>query len=221
MKGSVQADMTLYHYFRSSASYRVRIALGLKGLQAAMVPVNLLKAEQKSSAYTAVNPQGLVPSLVLEGGEVLTQSLAIMEYLEEVQPRPALLPAAPLERARVRALAYAVACDIAPLGNLGTQNYLSDTLKISAEEKAAWLHFWIGKGLTAIEALVAGSAYRGVFCHGDAPGLAECCLVPQLFSARRFGCDMGAFPTLVKIEEACAALPAFAQAHPAQQADAA
>lgn len=210
--------MKLYGYFRSSASYRVRIALGLKGMKADAVPVNLLKGEQKEAGYARVNPQQLLPALVLEGGQALTQSLAIMEYLEEVQPSPALLPADALGRARVRALALAVACEIAPLGNSGTLGYLTQALGVSEEDKTAWLHHWMHKGFTAIEAMLAQGAGR--FCHGDLPGLADCCLVPQVYNARRFGVALEAYPTIVRIDAQCAGLPAFAAAHPGKQADA-
>ena len=208
--------MKLYSYFRSSASYRVRIALALKGVGAGIIPVNLLQMEHQGAAYKAVNAQGLVPALVLEHGEVLTQSLAIMEYLEEVCPLPALLPGDALARARVRALAQIVACDVAPLGNSGTQQYLVKTLGVMEEQKLAWLRHWINKGLAAFEAALG----EDMFCYGDAPGLAECCLVPQVYNARRFGCDLAPFPKIMRIDAACAQIEAFAKAHPSQQPDA-
>ncbi len=207
--------MKLYSYYRSSASYRVRIALGLKGLSSDIIPVNLLKAEQKGD-YAQVNPQMLLPSLVLDSGEVLTQSIAIMEYLDEVHPSPALLPLDAVSRAKARAMALAVACDIAPLGNSGTMSYLGEALGVSEAQKTAWIRHWITKGLLALEALVQGD-----FCAGDAPGMADCCLVPQLYNARRFGCDMHLFPKLVAIDARCAGLAAFAAAHPDKQVDAA
>lgn len=212
--------MKLYSYYRSSASYRVRIALGLKGLSAEVAPVNLLAGEQKSSAYTAVNPQQLLPALVLDDGCVLTQSLAIIEYLEEVFPTPALLPQTPRERARVRALALAVTGDIAPLGNSGTLSHLAGAFGATEAQKAAWAQHWMHKGLAALEVMLAGSAQTGRFCHGDRPGLADCCLVPQLYNARRFGCDTAAWPTLTRIGAACEDIGAFAAAHPQTQADA-
>lgn len=208
--------LTLYSYFRSSASYRVRIALGLKGLDAAMEPVNLLKGEQRGAQYRAINAQMLVPALVLADGTVLNQSLAIMEYLEEVYPSPALLPKDALGRARVRALAQMVACDIAPLGNSGTLGYLTQTLGVSEEQKTAWVRHWIMKGLTAVEAMLEA----GPFCHGDAPGLADCCLIPQVYNARRFGCELHSMPKILRVDEACAKLAAFEKAHPSQQPDA-
>ncbi len=209
--------LTLYSYFRSSASYRVRIALGLKGLAAEIIPVNLLKGEHNAPAYRAVNAQGLVPSLVLKDGTVLTQSLAIMEYLDDAFHAPALLPKDALGKARMRALAQIIACDIAPLGNSGTQAYLTEVLGVSEPQKLAWLRHWICKGLAAFEAQLT---HAGEFCMGDAPGMADCCLVPQVYNARRFGCDLSPFPTIVRIDEACAGLKAFQNAHPARQPDA-
>lgn len=211
-------NMKLYGYFRSSASYRVRIALGLKGLAYENLPVNLLKAEQKSEAYGKLNPQSLLPTLI-DDSQVLTQSLAIMEYLEETHPTPPLLPKAPAARARMRALCMAIACDVSPLGNFGVLQYLQHTLGVSDEQKIQWIQHWIGKGFTAVEALLQ-DGNTGRYCHGDAPGMADCVLVPQLFNARRFGCDLAPYPTIVRIAEACEALPAFAAAHPSRQPDA-
>lgn len=213
-------SLTLYGYFRSSASYRVRIALNLKGLGAEHVPVNLLKGEQKGEAYRAINPQGLVPALV-DGGRVMTQSLAIIEYLEERYPAPALLPKSPEERARVRALSMMVACEMAPLNNSGVLNYLGGTLGLDDAQKKAWYQHWIKTGFTALEAMLTEQAGTGRFCHGDAPGMADCVLVPQVFNARRFECDLSAYPRIVAIDAACAALDAFKTAHPAVQPDAA
>ncbi|WP_142846445.1 maleylacetoacetate isomerase [Telmatospirillum sp. J64-1] len=213
--------MKLYTYFRSSAAYRVRIALGLKGVGYDSLPVHLLRdgGEQHRDAYLALNPQGLVPVLE-EDGRVLTQSLAIIEYLEETHPAPALLPSDPVERARVRALAQAVACDIHPLNNLRVLRYLVRTLGVSEEQKNAWYRHWIETGLPALESMLAGHPATGRFCHGDTPGLADCVLVPQLFNARRFQIDLAPYPTLTRIDEACAALPAFQAAHPDNQPDA-
>lgn len=209
--------MKLYGYFRSSASYRVRIGLNLKGLPAEQAPVNLLRDEQKSAAYTAVNPQQLVPALAVDGA-VLTQSLAILEYLEDTHPSPALLPKDAAGRARVRALALAVACEMHPVNNVGVLRYLTDTLGVSEAQKTAWYHHWLGKGFSALEAMLAHGAGR--FCHGDAPGMADCCLVPQVFNARRFEFDLSPYPTVLRIDAACAELPAFQAAHPSRQADA-
>ena len=214
--------MRLYTYFRSSAAYRVRIALALKGLPYDSLPVHLLRdgGEQLQAPYRAVNPAGLVPALD-DDGVVLTQSLAILEYLEETHPQAALLPADPAGRARVRALAQTVACDIHPIGNLRVLKYLTGTLQVSEADKLAWSQHWIAEGFAALEALLAASPDTGRFCHGDTPGLADCCLVPQVFNARRFEVDLAPYPTLAAIDAACAELPAFAAAHPSQQADAA
>jgi len=210
--------MKLFTYFRSSASYRVRIALNLKGLDAEMLPVNLLLDEQKQERYARVNPQGLVPALMTDTGDVLTQSLAIMEYLEEKYPTPALLPNLPEERAHVRALALCLACEVAPLNNIGVLNYLTGTLGVSEDVKNDWYTHWITRGLSAFEALLArGTA--GQFCHGDTPTLADCVLVPQVYNARRFNCDLSAYPRLVAIDSHCATHPAFIKAHPDRQPD--
>ncbi|MDX1974716.1 MAG: maleylacetoacetate isomerase [Rickettsiales bacterium] len=210
--------MKLYGYYRSSTSYRVRIALALKNLTPDLIPVNLLKTEQRTPQYRALNPEMRVPTLI-DGEHVLTQSLAIMEYLEEKYPSPALLPTSPEERARVRALALAVACDIAPLGNLGPTRYLQDKLGITDEQKNEWIRHWIHRGFEAVEAMLSNSSYTGSFCHGSQPGLADCCLVPQIYNARRFGCDLRAFPHITSIGDRCAAHPAFIQARPENQPD--
>jgi maleylpyruvate isomerase len=213
---------TLYNYFRSSAAYRVRIALNLKGIAYENVFVHLTRGggEQFSEAYRAKNPQQLVPVLI-EGEETLTQSLAIMEYLDEKYPQTPLLPASNRysERARVRALALAIACDTHPLHNLRVLKYLTKDLGLTEEQKSAWISRWMTEGFTAIEAQLAQSKLTGVFCHGDTPTLADCCLVPQVFSARRFSVDLAPFPTIVRIDAACNALNAFAAAHPKQQPD--
>lgn len=211
--------MKLYSYFRSSASYRVRIALALKHLDAEIIPVNLLKNEQKSADYLALNPQGFLPALSDEG-HIFSQSLAIIEYLEDTHPTPALLPKAPAERARVRAIALAIACDTSPLNNLSVLNHLQTTYQISDAEKTAWIQHWIHKGFTAVEALLHDGK-TGSYCHGNSPGLADCVLIPQLFNAQRFGCDLSAFPTITRIGETCALHPAFISAHPSKQIDAA
>ena len=213
---------TLYTYYRSSAAYRVRIALNLKGMPYTAVPVHLVKdgGQHRSAAYRARNPQALVPAFELEDGTVLTQSLAIMEYLDEVQPEPALLPADAIGRARVRALAQAIACDIHPVNNLRVLQYLSQQLGISAEQKDAWYRHWVATGLQGLEALLADHPSTGRFCHGDTPTLADCCLVPQLYNARRFQCPLDAYPTIQRIAAACETLPAFQQAAPEVQPDA-
>lgn len=211
--------MKLYTYFQSSASYRVRIALNLKEIQAEMAFVDLTKGEQKQAAYAALNPQMAVPSLV-EGGHTLTQSLAIMEYLDELYPQHPLLPRAPLERARVRALALAIACEISPLNNLKVRKYLSDSLAISEEARTDWIRHWIADGFASLEKMLAESPATGHYCHGDLPGMADCCLVPQVFNARRFECDLSPYPTIARIDEACNRLPAFIAALPKNQPDA-
>ncbi len=212
----------LYTYFRSSAAYRVRIALALKGVAHEAVPVHLARngGEQHSAAYRAKNPQGLVPALELDDGTALTQSLAIIEYLDETQPGPALLPADAEGRARVRAIAQGIACDIHPINNLRVLQYLGKELGATQDQKDAWYRHWIATGLQGLETMLASHPAKGRFCHGDTPTLADCCLVPQLFNARRFNCPMDDYPTLLRIDAACAELPAFQQAAPAVQPDA-
>ena len=217
--------LQLYSYFRSSAAYRLRIALHLKGLAFDTVPVHLLKGggEQLQSAYRAINPAALVPALNIDAdndGTTLTQSLAIMEYLDETHPQPPLLPADALGRARVRALALTVACDIHPLNNLRVLNYLTGTLQATDAQRTAWIHHWMALGLEAIEAQLARDAQTGLRCHGDTPQLADCCLVPQVFNARRFGLDLAPYPTVRRIAEHCEGLAPFQAAHPACQPDA-
>ncbi|WP_156885593.1 maleylacetoacetate isomerase [Massilia niastensis] len=212
--------MVLHNYFRSSSAYRVRIALGLKGLPYTYVPVHLGRdgGEQFRPAFSARNPHHLVP--VLSDGDLdVSQSLAIIEYLDDAYPEQPLLPGTPRERARVRQLALSMACDIHPLNNLRVLKYLTGPLGASEEAKAAWIAHWHGLGLAALEADLARDATRGRFCVGDSPTMADCCLVPQLFAARRFGMDVSAFPALLAIEAACQELPAFQQAHPARQPD--
>ena len=213
--------MKLYTYFRSSAAYRVRIALHLKGLAYEAIPVHLLKSggEQLQRAYLAVNPTALIPTLD-DDGATLTQSLAIIEYLDETHAAAALLPADAAGRARVRALALTVACDIHPLGNLRVLKYLVQVLKVGEEAKLAWIRHWLQLGLDSIETMLASDTCTGRFCHGDTPGIADCCLVPQVFNALRFELDMTPYPTIMRIHAACAALPGFIAAHPAQQRDA-
>jgi maleylacetoacetate isomerase len=211
----------LYDYFRSSAAYRVRIALNLKGLAFECVYVHLSRGggEQFRPDYVKLNPQALVPTLD-DDGTVLTQSLAIVEYLDETTPEPRLLPDDPAGRARVRALALAVACDIHPLDNLRVLKFLADELGTDDAARNKWYRHWVELGLGAVEAMVADHPATGRFCHGDAPGLADIFLVPQISNARRYDCELSGCPTLVAIEEACLALPAFADAAPANQPDA-
>jgi maleylpyruvate isomerase len=213
--------MKLYTFFRSSASYRVRIALNLKGLAYEQVPIHLRRAggEQFAASYKAINPQALVPSLE-DNGRFLTQSLAIIEYLEECFPKPPLLPADPAERAQVRSMALVVACEIHPIQNLRVLVYLKNNLQQSEEDLNRWARHWIDLGLSALEQMTSSIPKRSHFCFGDRPTLGDICLVPQLANARRFGCDLSAYPTLLQIEKACNALPAFANAAPEKQPDA-
>lgn len=209
--------MDLYGYFRSSASYRVRIALNLKGLEYQYHPVNLLHGEQRGNAYRKLNPQGLVPALV-DDSQVLTQSLAIIEWLEETHPKIPLLPATPQERARVRALAYNVACDIQPIQNLRVLKYLQGELGVTDEQKLAWIRHWIEGGFDALEQQLQSST-AAPFAGGATPGLFECCLIPQIYNAQRFAVDVSRYPSIDRISNACAELAAFEQARPENQAD--
>ncbi len=210
--------MQLATYFRSSAAYRVRIALAFKGLSWEPDFVDLRKGEQRDAAHRARNPQGLVPTLV-DDRVTLSQSLAIIEYLDETHPEPPLLPTAPAERARVRALAQLVACDIHPLANLRVLEYLRGELGIDENARSAWYRHWVEEGLAAFEAGVAGHPGTGRLCAGDTPTLADLCLVPQLYNARRFECSLSGCPELVRIESECLRLDAFAQAAPEAQPD--
>jgi maleylacetoacetate isomerase len=212
--------MKLYDYFRSSAAYRVRIALNLKGLAPEREFIHLRKGVQRSEDYLALNPQGLVPALVTDDGRVLTQSLAIIEYLDETVPLAQLLPGGAADRARVRALALAIACDIHPIDNLRVLRYLLQTVGVEDAQKDAWYKYWIDVGLEALETALVRDPATGRFCHGDSPTLADVCLVPQLANARRVDMDLSPYPTLMRIEAACLALPAFANAAPARQPDA-
>ncbi|MFY9656384.1 MAG: maleylacetoacetate isomerase [Methylocystis sp.] len=210
--------MILYDYYRSSAAYRVRIALEFKELKVEHRPVHLLRAggEQTLPAYLAKNPQALVPSLELDDGVILTQSLAIIEYLESVHPSPPLIPRDPVLAAKSRAVALAIACDTHPLINLRVGNFLADELKVAPDAVESWRKNWILEGLQAVEKLVEPSP----FCFSTEPTLADVCLIPQLFSARRFAAPLDHLPRLLAIEAACLELAAFQRAHPAQQADA-
>jgi maleylacetoacetate isomerase len=213
--------MKLYDYFRSSAAYRVRIALNLKGVKPdERRIVHLRMGNQRAQDYLALNPQGLVPALALDDGRVLTQSLAIIEYLDETHREPPLLPKEPAARARVRAIALSIACEIHPLNNLRVLNYLLGTLGLAREQKDGWYRYWIDVGFEALEKALARDGATGRFCHGERPTLADICLVPQMANARRFNIDVSPYPTLLRIESACNALSAFADAVPARQPDA-
>ena len=213
--------MELYTFFRSSAAYRVRIALNLKGIAAREHYVHLRRSggEQKIAPYLDLNPQALVP-VVTDGGFALTQSLAIIEYIDEIHPDPPLLPSDPKARALARSFALAIACDIHPLNNLAVLEYLRHEMKVEKDGVQGWYRNWVGRGFDALEMLLAGSAACGRFCHGDAPGLADICLVPQVFNARRFDCDLAPYPTLMRVFEACMTIEAFDGAQADRQPDA-
>ena len=210
--------MKLYNYFRSSASFRVRIALHLKGLAYDYLPVHLAKGEQRQPAFAAVTAEGLVPVLQTDDEHRLTQSMAIIEYLDETHPQPPLLPADALGRARVRALAQIVACEIHPLNNLRVLKYLVHDLKASEDAKNAWYRHWVRLGLQAYEGQLA--TQTGRYSHGDTPTLADCCLVPQIFNARRFDCDLSGLPRTMAVFDACMQLQAFQNAQPSACPDA-
>lgn len=207
--------MKLYTYFRSSAAYRVRIALNLKALDHEMVPVNLLKSEQQSDDYLNVNPQGLLPALETENGK-LGQSLAILEYLDEIHPETPLLPNEPWQKAQVRSFAYAIACDIHPIDNLRVLKYLTGELCVTEEQKTAWYLYWIRIGFEKLEKQIGATD----FCCGDTPSLADVCLVPQVFNALRFGLDLAQFPKINAIYQRCNSIQAFIDAAPENQLDA-
>ncbi|NYT78204.1 maleylacetoacetate isomerase [Alcaligenaceae bacterium] len=213
--------MKLYSFFRSSAAYRVRIALNLKGLSYETIPVHLTKqgGQQFSETYRHLNPTQLVPTLI-DNGLAIGQSVAILEYLEETHPEPALLPADAAGRARVRAIMQSIACDIHPLNNLRVLKYLKHELGVGNEQRDDWYRHWIAIGLEAVESMLANSGDTGLFCHGDTPGLADALLVPQMANARRLGCDENAIPTIVRIDKACMELEAFRLAAPDNQPDA-
>src|SRR6202049_4819018 len=216
-KNQGRATMKLHGYFRSSASYRVRIALNLKGLSAEHLTYHLRKGEQRAATYLAINPQGLVPTLEDDGGTILTQSLAIVEWLDDIYPEPPLLPKDPLRRAHVRAFAQTLACDTHPIQNLKVLARLRE-LGLPEEQVTGWAAWANREGLSACEKLIAGEA--GPFCFGAAPTIADLCLVPQLANARRFGVDLSAYPRLLRAEEAAKNLKAFADAAPERQPDA-
>jgi maleylacetoacetate isomerase len=211
--------MKLHTYFRSSAAYRVRIALNLKRLQYELLPKSLPGREHLISDYLALNPQGLIPALEIDG-VVLSQSLAIIEFLDEAYPQPPLLPADAIGRARVRSMALAIACDIHPLNNLRVMNYLRGPLGQDEEAVNAWYRHWIGEGFKGLEVQARAYSHAGRYCHGDTVSIADICLVPQMFNARRFKVDMTPFPTLAAISSYLESLPAFAAARPEAQPDA-
>ncbi|HEX5304990.1 MAG TPA: maleylacetoacetate isomerase [Dyella sp.] len=215
------SDLALYGYWRSTAAYRVRVALELKGLRWENHPVHLVRGggEQHSAAYRALHPQELVPALV-DGERVFTQSLAIVEYLDEIYPEPPLLPVDPRGRARVRALALTIACDIHPLGNLRVLQQLERQFGATEAQRAEWSRHWMGQGFAAIEALLADNVATGAFCHGDTPGLADLCLVPQIYNAVRWQLPLDPYPTVQRIHAACMELAAFRAAVPELQPDA-
>ncbi|MDW2982709.1 MAG: maleylacetoacetate isomerase [Rhodanobacter sp.] len=217
------SGLVLYGYWRSSAAYRVRIALNLKGLEYETRPVHLVRngGEQHAADYRALNPQQMVPCL-LDGDRVITQSLAIMEYLDEMHPEleTALLPVDARGRAQVRALAMAVCCDIHPLGNLRVLQHLEATFGASEEQRAAWSRHWIGAGFQAIEAMLGDSVATGRYCHGETPSMADACLVPQVYNALRWKLPLDDYPTIARIYRACSELEAFRRAAPEVQPDA-
>ena len=208
----------LYGYFQSSAAYRARIALNLKDLDYELVAIHLTKdgGHQFTEEYTKLNPQQLVPAII-DGDVTLTQSMAIMEYLEEAYPDHPILPADPAGRARVRSLSQIVACDIHPLNNLRVRKYIVEDFGLTQDRGQTWQEHWINRGFAAYETMLAGGA---TFSHGDTPTMADICLIPQMFNARRINMDISAYPNLLRIEEACNALPAFERAHPKNQPDA-
>ncbi|MFJ2985107.1 MULTISPECIES: maleylacetoacetate isomerase [unclassified Pseudomonas] len=206
--------MELYTYYRSTSSYRVRIALALKGLDYQALPVNLLKGEQRSADYVALNPQGRVPALRTDDAVLLVQSPAIIEYLEEVYPQPALLPVGTAARARARSVAAIIGCDIHPLHNVSVLNQLRQ-LGHDETQVNQWIAHWVGQGLAAVEQLIGDEGY----CLGEQPGLADVYLIPQLYAAERFNIDLGGYPRICRVAALAAGHPAFAMAHPSCQPD--
>ena len=210
--------MKLYTYFRSSAAFRVRIALNLKGLKYQPVFVHLAKGEHRKPEYASVNAQALLPTHELDDGTRLTQSLAIMEYLDETHARPALLPADPLGKARVRSLCDLIACEIHPLNNLRTLQYLKRALSQTEDQVNTWYRHWIADGLAKLEAELSGG--KGKYSHADSPTMADCCLVPQIFNAQRYNCDLAPYPNTMRVFDECMKLEAFDRAQPSKQPDA-
>jgi len=210
--------MKLHNYFRSSASFRVRIALNLKGLDYEYIPVHIARGEHKTGPFAAISPDMLVP-LLEDDGERFTQSMAIIEYLDEIQPEPPLLPHDPVGRARVRALSESIACEIHPLNNLRVLKYLVRELKLDDDAKNAWYRHWVREGMLAFERQLAQRP-ASLYCWGDTPTLADCCLVPQVFNGQRFDCDFSGLPRTMAAFEACMELDAFQRAQPSQAPDA-
>ncbi|WP_214470554.1 maleylacetoacetate isomerase [Mesorhizobium sp. dw_380] len=214
------SDIVLHNYYRSSTSYRVRIALEMKGLSYDYVPHHLRHGEHLEPAYLAVNPQGLVPALVLDDGTLLTQSLAIIEYLDDIHPAPPLLPKDALGRARVRMLAQMIACDIHPVNNLRVLTSLRALFGAGDQDITNWFRHWVNEGFQPLEKILVSSPQTGTFCHGEAPGIADICLAAQITSNARFGVDLTPYPTIARINDACMAVPAFQKAAPEKQIDA-
>ncbi|TPJ16113.1 maleylacetoacetate isomerase [Mesorhizobium sp. B2-7-3] len=214
------SDIVLHNYFRSSTSHRVRIALEMKGVGYDYIPHHLRHGEHLEAAYLAVNPQGLVPALIWSDGMLLTQSLAIIEFLDETIPEPPLLPKDPPSRARVRMLAQMIACDIHPVNNLRVLTSLRTLFGAGDQDVANWFRHWVNEGFGPLEKLLTASPETGAFCHGEAAGLADICLAAQVTSNARFGVDMTPYPTIARINAACMALPAFQKAAPQNQIDA-
>jgi maleylpyruvate isomerase len=214
------SEIVLHNYFRSSTSYRVRIALNLKGLDYRYVAHHLRHGGNRSPEYLAINPQGLVPTLVWHDGTVIAQSMAIIEFLDETQPEPPLLPADPAGRSRVRMLSQMIACEVHPVNNLRILNALRSRYGADDAGIAEWFRLWVNETFQPLEAMLAQSPDRGTFCHGDTPGMADICLVAQVANNSRFNVDMTPYPTIGRIRDACMALSAFADAAPARQPDA-
>ena len=212
--------MKIYGYFRSSAAFRLRIAMNLKGLSYDHNLINLQAGDHLSDSFRLINPQGRVPALDIEG-DILTQSLAIIEYLEEVYPAPALLPQDALGKAKVRGVAGLIACDIHPLNNLAVLNYLRDQLEADEEARIAWYQHWVKEGFDGLEQILSSNVETGKFCFGNSPTVADICLVPQVVNAQRFNCDLDCYPTISRIFEKCISLKEFSDAHPLNQPEAA
>ena len=217
----IHDKLKLYSYWRSSAAYRVRIALNLKRLHYDIVPVHLVEGggQQRTPEYLALNPQALLPTL-MHGHRIFRQSLAIIEYLDETWPDPSLLPAVTRDRARVRAIAQAIACDVHPLNNLRVLQHFENAWNVPGAEREEWVRHWNREGFAAVELMLAEHLSTGTFCDGDTPGMADCCLIPQVYNARRFSVDLSPYPTVRRIYDACMKLPAFDTARPELQPDA-